>query len=724
MNKGKQEDIEGTPSGSTTGWRLWLFRIIAITVVPVLLFLLTELGLRIAGYGYPASAIIKCKLRGRDVYCHNLKFGWRFFPKNISREFDGFVFDTDKSTQTYRIFVLGASAAAGMPAPAYNFGRILQVMLNDMYPQTDFEVITAATAAINSHVVLQIAKDCAKHQPDLFIVYLGNNEIVGPFGPGTIFAPLSSSLLAIRANITLKSTRVGQLLDWTASSLSNRKTPGQWRGLAMFLEKQIRHDSPALNYVYSHFVQNLRDICNQANKAGAKVIISNVGCNLKDSAPFGSLHKEKLTDGQKQRWDDIYNRGVEFEAAGNYLEAINNYLTAAEIDETFADIQFRLGRCRWATGEYEKAKQHYIKALQFDTLRFRADAGINEIIRSVAGDKAEEGIHFVDAIGSLEENSPHRTPGEELFYEHVHFKFKGNYILARTIFSQIQKILPEHITQEQVAVLTEEQCVQRLIYTGFDRHFLLNSMLKTMVEHPPFTNQLYHDDFVKNINRQAKRLQVHARPSSARNYLSQYNNALRQNPEDWMMRWRFAALLGEGLKDRKAEEIQLRKVIEYCPYDFAYLALGQNLHQQGRLDEAKEILYQLLKMKPMSAQAHFELAAIFRKNKDNKGTIKHLSKGIKIEPTASIRSYIRLAKAYHSSQKTAKAIETLYKAIEVFGEEETAQAHAYLGSLLNTQGKYDQALRELQIALKINPNYANDESFQRHLKYLKDKVEP
>ena len=34
--------------------------------------------------------------------------------------------------------------------------------------------------AIDSHVTVEIARDCTAHQPDLFIVYLGNNEVVGP----------------------------------------------------------------------------------------------------------------------------------------------------------------------------------------------------------------------------------------------------------------------------------------------------------------------------------------------------------------------------------------------------------------------------------------------------------------------------------------------------------------------------------------------------------------
>jgi hypothetical protein len=62
-------------------------------------------------------------------------------------------------------------------------------MLHDKYPGLTFEVHTAAMVAINSHAIREIAADCAEHDPDLFILYMGNNEVVGPFGPGTCLPP-------------------------------------------------------------------------------------------------------------------------------------------------------------------------------------------------------------------------------------------------------------------------------------------------------------------------------------------------------------------------------------------------------------------------------------------------------------------------------------------------------------------------------------------------------
>jgi hypothetical protein len=54
-------------------------------------------------------------------------------------------------------------------------------------------VVNAAVTAINSHVVRPIVHDLTRREADLFIVYTGNNEVVGPFGAGTVFSPLSSN---------------------------------------------------------------------------------------------------------------------------------------------------------------------------------------------------------------------------------------------------------------------------------------------------------------------------------------------------------------------------------------------------------------------------------------------------------------------------------------------------------------------------------------------------
>ena len=86
------------------------------------------------------------------------------------------------------------------------------------------------------------------------------------------------------------------------------------------------------------FQRNLEDIVRISSESGAKVIVSTVGCNLKDSPPFASLHRPDLTEQNKTRWDNLYAQAMEYESAGRYAEAVESYLASAEIDDSYADL--------------------------------------------------------------------------------------------------------------------------------------------------------------------------------------------------------------------------------------------------------------------------------------------------------------------------------------------------------------------------------------------------
>jgi hypothetical protein len=87
------------------------------------------------------------------------------------------IFPVTKKAGTMRIFVLGESAAAGTPDPSFGFARILEVMLRQRHPGTNFEVINAAMRGINSHIVRRIAKECLQYQPDLLLVYMATMSL-------------------------------------------------------------------------------------------------------------------------------------------------------------------------------------------------------------------------------------------------------------------------------------------------------------------------------------------------------------------------------------------------------------------------------------------------------------------------------------------------------------------------------------------------------------------
>jgi tetratricopeptide (TPR) repeat protein len=289
-----------------------------------------------------------------------------------------------------------------------------------------------------------MVKDLVHYQPDLFVIYTGNTEVVGPFGPGTVLTPWDMSLPAIRARIFFNSTRLGQLVGKLNGSSHKAQ---EWRGMEMFLDRQVRADSPQMRPVYENFAANLRDIVAVARRSGAQVLISTVATNLKDCAPFASLHREGIREDELRSWQGLVQRGADLESAGSYAEALKLYLSAAEIDPQYAELQFRIARCLWALGDFAGAKDRFVRAQDLDTLRFRADSKLNEVIRAEAG----PGVGVVDAAAVFAGESPHNVPGNELFYEHVHMNPRGTYLLARAYFRQLDSILPAELRRGAVS---------------------------------------------------------------------------------------------------------------------------------------------------------------------------------------------------------------------------------------------------------------------------------
>ena len=257
--------------------------------------------------------------------------------------------------------------------------------------------------------------------------------------------------------------------------------------MELFLKQQVRQDDPRMAAVYAHFQKNLSDIIAFGVGSGAKVVVSTVGSNLRDCSPFGSLHRASLAAAKAAEWEDLYQAAGVLETQGKYAEAVAQYQRAAQVDDQFADLQFRLGRCQAALGRHEEARRYFAKARDLDTLRFRTDSRLNEIIRRVAGEWQTQGVRLADTEAAFVQASADGIPGQEWFYEHVHLKFRGNYLVARQLAEQVVQCLAEPTgggagvsaatTGVSPAVrsdgirpfLSAAECAQRLGLTDWDR---------------------------------------------------------------------------------------------------------------------------------------------------------------------------------------------------------------------------------------------------------------
>jgi len=474
----------------------------------------------------------------------------------------------------------------------------------------------------------------------------------------------------------------------------------------MFLDKQVRSDDDALQHVYSHFRQNLEDIARNGCRAKANVIFCTIASNLKDCPPFASLHRLGIAEAQKRRWEEIYEEGVEYERAEKYGQAIEKYLSADAIDNLYADLQFRLGRCYWRIGEYEEAKTRYILARELDTLRFRADDRINEIVRDIASNKTADGVYLVDAVKVFEQNSPHQTPGEELFYEHVHMNFKGNYLLAMTVFEKVEQIIPEKIRCQKAddyQPFSEAQCAKRLAYTDWSLYKIAEAIHSTS-EKLPYSNQLYHDERFAQAEKEVQALKSELTPNVLQDIVAQYRNAIQSSSKDWLLHKQFALMLTEGLKDYAGAAKQYQLLLKQSNYYAAHVDLGGILLTMGNIEEGAAHSREAIRIKPTCAEAYCNLANVYEMLHKTDKAVKYYYKTLRLRPDylSAYASFIqimirngRIEEAVEMYRKTLPFIKT--PALKV-------ATHIKIGDLLVEHGRTDEAISELNTALQIDPN--------------------
>jgi tetratricopeptide (TPR) repeat protein len=673
--------------------RLWAGRLALLVALPLLVVGGLETGLRLFGCGYETGFLI----RRDDRWVSNDRFGWRFFPKSLATSPCAFQVPAAKPAGVYRIVILGESAAEGTPNASFNFGRFLEAMLRLQFPERRFEVVNAAMTAINSHAIRLIAQDCRRLQPDLVVLYMGNNEVVGPFGPGTVFGGCSPHRSLIRAGLWLRSLQVGQL----AESLAGRGTPpAAWQGMGMFLDRQVPVDDPRLAAVYGNFRANLRDICDAARSGGAQVIVTTVATNLADNPPFASAHCANLSGADKSRWDVFFKAGVTEQSAGRHSAALEAYRKAAQVDGGYAELSFRMADCHRSLGQLDAARTLYTRARDLDTLRFRADSRINDIIRQETVGRDHQGICLADAEKTFEESerSRQRISGDALFYEHVHLRPRGNFLLAKTVRGQMPS-LPAATEPELPA------CAALIALTELDEARMTAAMM-AMTARPPFINQSDHRERQARRSEQLGRFRASLTNAFDRARLM-YEAALNRSPDDWQLRDNFATLLMEQGAFASAAALW-REVLARMPAGSlsaaeTNLKLGEALGRLGRLDEAMGHFREAAKGWRDVPDIHRGMAEVLTLQQRYDEAAAEFSRAIRLNPN-HLPAINGLGQVKFRTNDFAGASAEFERALAI---EPSAILCLNLGSALERQGRMEEAVESFRRAVQFNPQDAH-----------------
>ena len=279
------------------------------------------------------------------------------------------------------------------------------------------------------------------------------------------------------------------------------------------------------------------------------------------------------------------------ESTGDYQGALKRYTEAAAIDPQYAELQFRLGSCDLALTNAAQALREFELARDYDTLAFRADTRINQIIKDAADAYAGRGVYFLEAARMLAQHSPEDIPGNELFYEHVHLDFEGNYLLGRALAEETAKRLPKSIAaRDKGEWASTEFCDRRLAVSAWDRQRVWQKDY-SVVSGPPFTEQLTHAATMKRYEEKLGELKSRVDSETPEQTRQLYQQALALAPTDGQLHWNFAQYsAGRGDLAQASEELQ--HVCELMPQmPGLYYVAGKLLIPQGKTDQAAEYFW-------------------------------------------------------------------------------------------------------------------------------------
>lgn len=666
----------GTGRLTATGGRLWCLRLLVTVGFPLAVAVLIEMLLRLAGCGYSSHFFLDSNVAGHSVVTDNQDFGRRFFPSELVRYPHPFTMLAAKPRGTLRIFVLGESAAMGDPDAKFGMPRMLEVLLRERFPNRRIEVINTAMVAINSHAILPIARECAERQGDLWIIYMGNNEVIGPYGSASVFGVRAPALSLVRAGLWIKTTRLGQVMDAGLNfALRSKQSPAAWAGMEMMAGQKVRHDSPATARVYQHFERNLSDILETGSRAGVPMVLCTVATNLKDCAPFASLHRVGLGTSELAQWQAAFDAGVSCQNQGKLVEAKTSYEQAARIDDEYAELSFRRATCCLQLGQSAEAAALFRHSRDLDALQFRAAGPVNEAIRQSVYAVPGRSINLVDAEQLFATNSPQESVGDDPFYEHVHLTPEGNYLLTRAVAEQAAKTLA---LEPSGFWASQSECLRLVGLTDWSRYDALDVILDR-IQRVPFTSQVNHAQELQRVTEQRDRYRVAAKPARVQRELQEISKLVAARPEDPDLRWNMAALM-ELTGDVAGAEGQWRALVTMQPQAaLPRISLAKLLDRLGRQTEAYPFYKEGLRINPEYHPARYALGVLCLEADRVPEAIHHLKILVRQKPL-SVEGHLALGKALARSGQRADAESQLREVLRL--DPNNTSAHEQLQNIL------------------------------------------
>lgn len=411
-----------------------LYWLVFSLLMPLVILGSIEMGLRYARYGVNLDDLFLTTPDGRYLYM-NKDISKRYFTRSQATTGNVEFFKKVKDARTFRLFVLGESAALGFPYPNnISFQRMLKYALQQANPDKDIEIINLSLTAINSYTFYDFGKELARYRPDALLIYGGHNEYYGALGVGSTNT-FGSNRAFVRTVIRLRQTKLVQLLENLIDEIKPAGSSAMTDNLMKYVVKEqlIGYESPLFYRGIDQFRENLRDLLMLWEKQQIPVFCSTVATNLKDQYPFKSILKASTDSAtyynRLETARHLFHQG-ELASADSLLASLH------QEDASNADCAYTWGQVKLATGDSTSAFSLLNEAKQKDALRFRAPDEINETVRELSSHYPN--VRIVEAEQAFKEESAQGIPGKELLLEHVHPTIQGHRLIAHAFLQTLQ----------------------------------------------------------------------------------------------------------------------------------------------------------------------------------------------------------------------------------------------------------------------------------------------
>jgi tetratricopeptide (TPR) repeat protein len=661
-------------------------RLALVVLGPVVFLGLLEGFLFLTGRFEPVRVLQRAVHEGRAYWATNPDYGPFALRRPDSPMPHHVWLPEEKDPSKLRVVMLGESAVAGFPSEEYSLGRLTRVLWNESYPERPMEVATMAMVGANSHILRDFAIEALQMQPDVLVIYSGNNEVIGPYGPVSNFTGALSARWMVRASMFVRNTRIGRAMESAMHSLG-RVLSGEksWQGLDEHSQAFLATDDPALDAMLAQTRENYRDIIDAARRHNCKVLVCIPAVNLNDWPPLASAVNDTVSAQREYEWAQTLER----------------------------------------EGKMAAAWPHYRRACDLDLLRFRADSRVRQVQRELVADVSSPEVGMVDADLWLHECNPTFRSDREFFLEHVHLTFEGRIAVAALITDGIAELTGEvpsaGIGREGYAGIAAwwenfpsrvQAAKDRVLFTEFDDAYLWDAT-RRLLGMKVFSGMA--DIATRRGEIGAKADDLRARGQSAwttERIESARAAAAAKEPLDGWVDLKAAELLANLGTFQQARPHIAAARDKFPRLAQAHMAFAQEALRDGQPRVALGHLADMAELLPAGAKPAAIYAEAHLKAGESEKAIPYLRKMAMVNPQDA-GAWLQLANAQAETGQANQAIVTCRRGLERAGQNPALMAR--LARLLAekdtaTSAELGESLDLARAAVQLDPgNHAHGE---------------